>query len=183
MSKIGVKKAVSAFTLIEMVVVVILIGVIYSLLLFHKKPQKRDFLVNATTIYRAILYPFWNHSHVMLVCEDRCEKCFVYDDDFKVLKKDFDIGFDKNHPPKLYIFSKNSDIINYEPVQLNPKREGHKVCFRYDLYSNKSSTELFVEDSNGTVTYLPPYFDRSKNFASIEDAKSYFDDIKAEISR
>ena len=68
-------------------------------------------------------------------------------------------------------------------LQPVPNQRDEKVCFRYDMYSNKSSSELFMEAKDGSVIYLPPYFNDIQKFSSIDKAKNYFEDMKMDLSR
>jgi len=169
------------FTLLEMMIVVVLIAIIYSLLLSKQKKVDQNLTLDIAHPYRALLYRFWDHNHLSIVCEDRCKECFVYEDQKRVIKEIKPI-FDKNNTPKVYIFSDNGSIKRADFIQLDPKQADKRVCFRYDLYGNGSSTEMLLEYKD-KVVYLPPYFDNQKIFSSMQKAQEYLDNLKMEISR
>lgn len=164
----------------EMVVVVILVGVIYALILTYMKPKREYTSLGITSPLRAVVLPFWNHTHLFMICKHKCQKCTIYDDNNSILSKD--IPFPLNSRVKnIYSFDDSSGLQNKEFFTKTLNNE--KICLRYDIYPNKSSSELFIEDKNGSIFYFPPYFNTFKNFTSLQSAKDYFDDIKIGLSR
>ncbi len=181
MSKI--KHKLSAFTLIEMLIVLVLIGVIYTLILNRYKPKKEELYLQSKTPFRSMLLPLWNHSHVILLCGDKCKKCNIYDDGGKIIKKLKRSLFKQNDIPKFYTFNDNGEINRKEFLHIQAKNSEEKICFRFDMYPNKSSSELLLKYKNGKVIYLPPYFNNTLSFSSLEKAQNYFENLKTEIAR
>ncbi len=181
MSKI--KKDKKAFTLIEMMVVVILIGIIYSLVLTHGKAKKKEMILFEESPFKALLLPYWNHSKVSLVCINHCKKCYIYNQNLSLVAKDIKLPVSYEDIDAIYTFATNGDIRKADFVQLDKQKSDESVCLRYDLYPNLSSSELFIEEKNATVLYMPAFFDKVVTFASIEDAKNYFEDLKIDLIR
>ncbi len=181
MSKMKYK--LSAFTLIEMLIVLILIGVIYTLILNRYKPKKEELYLQSKIPFRSVLLPFWNHSHVILLCGDKCKKCNIYDDGGKIIKRIKKSLFKQNDIPKFYVFNDNGEINRKEFLHIRPKKSEEKICFRFDLYPNKSSSELILEYQNGKVLYLSPYFNDTLSFSSLEGVQNYFENLKTETVR
>lgn len=167
----------------EMVVVVILMGIIYSLMLTYLKPKRKNISLLVNSPFRALLLPYWNHSHIILLCEHKCETCEVLDSNGSVLAKNISFPLKNYRKSKIYSFDDLGRIQIRDFLQPAPSQGDEKVCFRYDMYPNKSSSELFMEAKNGSVIYLPPYFNNIQKFASIDKAKNYFEDMKMDISR
>lgn len=46
-----------------------------------------------------------------------------------------------------------------------------KICLRYHLYPNGSTTEMIISNNQG-IYYLPSYFGKAKKVTDIEEAKS-----------
>jgi len=171
----------SAFTLMEMLIVVILMGVIYSLMLNYLKPKKEKISLLLSSPFRALLLPYWHYSHVILLCEHKCEKCMILDSNGSILARDISYPLKDFRGSRVYRLSYDGKLDEVTFVQPFPSEE--RVCFRYDLYPNKSSSELFLENEDGTVLYLPPYFNDTKKFASLNQAESYFEDLKLELTK
>ncbi len=170
-----------AFTLMEMMVVVILVGIIYALMLTYMKPKKENVSLGITSPLRALLLPYWNHSHLYMICEHKCEKCTIFEDNNSIIAKDILFPLKNIKVKDVYSFDDKGRLENKE--FLRPIQSDERICLRYDLYPNKSSSELFIEDENGSVLYFPPYFNTFKSFASLQSAKDHFEDIKMELSR
>ncbi len=167
----------------EMLIVVILVGIIYSLMLSYFKPRQKSLSLFIASPFRAVLSPYWNHSHVVLLCDHKCKKCTIYDENRTILSKNIEIPFAMADIKDIYQFDNNERIEKAEFLQMEAKKEDEKVCFRYDIYPNRSSTELFIEKKNGKVVYLPPYFNDTKTFPSIEKTRNYFEDLKMDLTK
>jgi len=178
-----VRYRLSAFTLIEMLIVIILIGIVYTLILNRYRPKKEELYIRSTTPFRSVLLPFWNHSHIILLCGNRCKKCSIYSDNGKIIKKVKRSLFKQNDIPKFYTLDYNDEINRKEFLHIQSNRSEEKVCFRFDMYPNKSSSELILEYRNGKVLYLPPYFNDTLSFSSLESVQNYFENLKMEITR
>ena len=165
----------------EMIIVVILVGIIYALMLAYMTPKKKNISLSVTSPLRALLLPYWNHSHLFMVCKHKCEKCTIFEDNNSIIVKDILFPFKNISVKDIYGFDDNGRLESKEFFGILPSDE--KICLRYDLYPNKSSSELFVEDENGSVLYFPPYFNAFKSFTSLQSAKDYFEDIKMGLSR
>lgn len=181
MPKIKSNSCHKAFTLMEMVVVVILVGIIYALMLTYMKPKKENVSLGVTSPLRALLLPYWNHTHLFMICEHKCEKCTIYDNNNSIIAKDILFPLKNIKVKDVYSFDDNGRFENKEFLQ--PMQSDERICLRYDLYPNKSSSELFIEEENGSVLYFPPYFNTFKRFASLQSAKDHFEDIKMGLSR
>jgi len=163
----------------EMMIVVILIGIVYSLVFTHIK-LKKDMISLSSSPFKAVMLPFWQHSHLLLVCEYKCKECKIYNEKGILIAKDIPFPLDNFNISKVYKINDFGQIVTadfLEPINNN------KICLRYDIYPNESSTELFIEDKNGSVYYIPPFLDKIQEFSSILEAKKYFEDVKMELSR
>ena len=181
MSTISPNSDSKAFTLMEMMVVIILVGIIYALMLTYMKPKKENISLGITSPLRAMLLPYWNHSHLYMICKHKCEKCTIYEENNTIIVKDILFPLKNSKVKNVYGFNDGGRLESKE--FLTPFPSDEKICLRYDLYPNKSSSELFIEDENGSVLYFPPYFNTFKSFASLQSAKDHFEDIKMELSR
>ena len=181
MPKITSNPRHKAFTLMEIMVVIILIGIIYALMLAYMKPKKENVSLGITSPLRALLLPYWNHTHLFMICEHKCEKCTIYDDNNSIIAKNILFPLKNIDIKDVYSFNGNGRLEN--EVFLRALSSDEKICLRYDLYPNKSSSELFIENENGSVFYFPPYFNTFRKFTSLQSAKDYFEDIKMELSR
>jgi len=158
-----------AFTLFELMVVVMIIGIVYSLVLGHFDPKKSVNIVNLERIKDA-LQPHWTKgTKVKLVVYDNCKESTILIND--EVKEDVKINVNNNIFNDIKVFKKdrfNEELeIEFTPIVIENRLQ--KVCFEYTLFPNGSNSSYVVKSGKDYYTYFP-YFEKTYKTSSLDDA-------------
>ncbi len=168
-----------SFTLFELMIVIIIIGIIYSMVAFNfKNISKKEEKLSLQTL-KTHLLRYFSNEHLTFICEDDCKKCILYKD-YKLIKKDLNPPFQDRDSLKFYKISLDGTLKKADFIHIDANRSNHSVCFRYDIYPNSSSSELVIETSK-EVVYMMPYFNKIKKFDNINEFRDYLDSLKREV--
>ena len=158
-----------AFTLFELMVVVMIIGVVYSLVLGSFDPKKSIKLPSLQYIKDSLL-PYWiKGTKVELVIYDRCHEATLLINDEVQDEIETDINADIFKDIKVYkndIHNGVRDIL-FAPVLIENRL--HKVCFRFTLFPNGSSSSYVVKSGKKYYAYFP-YFEETYTTTTLDDA-------------
>lgn len=169
----SVSSSKRAFTLFELLLVVVLISIIYGVFVHKltKKSTASDLKFSLSTIKQDLqTIPF--KKKLEFICIEPCEECYIYVD--KHLIKQDPIKLFKESP-KVYRPDSFGQIQNIEflPIEIK-ENELSNVCFRYELFGNGSSSHYAVE--YGSKYYLfDPYMYDVKEAESLSDVSIFFD--------
>lgn len=141
-----------AFTLIELMLVVVIIGVIYGLVIGSmKKINKTEEHLDFSTL-PAYLETLHQQNDVAFVCVDNCRKCSLYIDDEPVKKM---TPFMKDLKGlRFWSYNANTGTreLRFTSIFDEDDRE-YDVCFRYEIFKDGSSTEMVVETRKDVYDY------------------------------
>lgn len=154
------------FTLIELMLVVLIIGLVYGLAVNSMKrfDTEDDDVVDLLHVPDYVKSK-QHRDHVSLICIDRCRECSLYVDGKAV----------KEIPPfideKAAFFRFDQRLLTREvTLQSLFRKDGveEPVCFRYDLYPDGSSTEMIVKLKDMVIDYPGP-FGEARRYDTIEE--------------
>jgi prepilin-type N-terminal cleavage/methylation domain-containing protein len=153
------------FTLLELMLVVVLIGIIYGSVtnVFENYKEKNIDLTLMTL--EKYMQGFSHNNHVSLVCIKECEECLLFiNEEFSQNVTPF---LDSN--VELYRYDKDAGIQKLELLPyFYPDLQEEEACFRYDIHPDGSRTEMIVKSTKG-VYLFPSYFGSVKKYRSIEE--------------
>lgn len=169
----------SAFTLFELMVVIIIIGVIYGIFVQNidvLEEEKKEFRFENL---KAFLTRYQNDNTISIICLEEnlkgCSDCRIYIDGKPTESQ---ISLD----PEMTVWYLDSDDIlekkDYGTILYD--NDYVKKCFEFSLYPNGSSTEMIVEHQNKTYLFFP-YFQPTKIFEDPNDASLYLLDLRNKI--
>ena len=168
-----------AFSLFELLLVVILISLVYSLVL-NKINNKKVNLTSITDIKSIIL----NTNCRTLVVYDKCSKILLYNNSLnEKCKNDIDMNLFKD----IKVYSLKGEVLEkkeFAPIKIKDKI--YDVCFKYEIFPNKSSSS-FIAKKDEKYFVFHPYFQKIKKFDNEDDAINDFinkeekDEFKDEI--
>ncbi len=147
-----------AFTLIELMIVIVIIGIVYSLAISKiKEPLKKTTQKPTLLTLKSYLSGFMQGAEkVSIVCGDRCTECTIYRDNKLVSK--IDSFVDANIKSYRYDFFLGAVAL--------PK---HENCFTFSVYKNGISNQIIVVDKGKAYDYTS-YFTKTKAYDSLQDA-------------
>ena len=141
-----------AFTLIELLLVVVIIGVIYGLVISSmKRINNKEENLSFKTL-PTFLETLFQQNHVAFVCVDNCKKCAVYIDNEKV--RDIEPFMRDERTLRFWHYDANlgTQELRFSSLFDEDERE-FDVCFRYEIFEDGSSTEMIVETKNKSYDY------------------------------
>ncbi len=165
-----------AFTLFELLIVVLLIGILYGIFV-HKlsKPPQADTdkltLINIKNFLSDLPYK----RKAEIICLEPCKECHIYLDG----KKADDEGFSLfKTSPNIYFPDNFGQVrtISFLPI-IDKNNAINNVCFKFSLFNNKSSSHYGVED-NEKFYLFDPYMKPVEITTSFSDMTVFFDNSK-----
>jgi len=162
-----------AFTLFELMVVVMIIGVVYALVLGSFDPKKSIKVITLKDIKSALL-PHWiKGKQVDLYVYDKCKKSALFVNG--ELKEDLKVNIDSYifKDIKVYKSALRGDRreIKFTPVIIDDRVK--KVCFQYTIFPNGSSSSYIVKSGKNYYVYFP-YFEDTYITTDFDDAKEKY---------
>jgi len=141
-----------AFTLIELLLVVVIIGVIYGLVIgsmkkMGNKEENLDFL--SLPVFLKSLH---QNNRVALTCIDNCRSCGLYIDGEKV--RDIPPFMRDERRLSFWRFDANlgAQELRFTPLFDEDNRE-FDVCFNFEIFEDGSSSEMIVETKKYSYDY------------------------------
>jgi prepilin-type N-terminal cleavage/methylation domain-containing protein len=162
-----------AFTLFELMVVVMIIGVVYALVLGSFDPKKSIKVITLKDI-RSALSPHWTKGKkIDLYIYDRCKKSALFIND--EIKDDIKVNIDSNlfKNIKVYKTAVTGDRreIKFTPVIIDNRVK--KVCFQYTIFPNGSSSSYIIKSGKNYYVYFP-YFENTYVTTDFDEAKERY---------
>ena len=158
-----------AFTLFELLLVLIIISLVYYLVvpasLFREKRGKQFSFKEL----KSYLLTFGKSDKITLLCTDECRKCKIYDNN-----KTIDTNILKNKRVEAYTYKDNYlNSIRFTAPKLVDTYE--EICLKYSYYPKKDIGDELFAKYDGKVYYFSPYFQDTKVFNSLEDAREFYE--------
>lgn len=164
-------KIKTAFTLFELILVIFIIGVIYTLVgvgfnSFENSEQKLSL--------QNLKYNLLQNKDLKLpfefVCFDSCKKCVVLVDN-KVVADEFEIALDEHL--EIMNIDKMGNFERFEHRNRFINNQLEKVCFEFKIYENGSSDKLLIKNFDKFYIFHS-FFGDVNITSSEEDAKLLF---------
>ncbi len=140
------------FTLLELLLVVVIIGVVYGLVISSmKKLTDKESALGFETL-PSFLETFYQQNSVAFICTDNCRNCKLYVDG-EALKKMPAFMKDERRL-NFWTFDVNLGMqeLRFTPLFDEDGRE-FDVCFKYEIFEDGSSTEMVIETKKKSYDY------------------------------
>jgi prepilin-type N-terminal cleavage/methylation domain-containing protein len=162
-----------AFSLIELLIVIVIIGVLYTLSINNFKTLKnKDEKLTLKTLKR-YMQNIPHEKSVKILCTQNCLSCDFYVDTKIFLEKKISEDFLDN-TTKVYRYSFSSGMVDV----IYP----NNICFSYTIDKKGVGEQIFVE-SRGLVYDFTTYLHKTKVYKSIDDVVEMKDNLIQEILR
>lgn len=150
------------FTLIELLIVIVLIGVVYTLFISGMGKQEKPAPLRFEELRSTVLKLTGNTPATVICSGDNCESCIIRP---RVGGKEQEISLFRAKP-KVFTY----DRYGY----LNEKRFSDETCFKYTVRNNLSSDNILVE-REGVYYLFYSYLKKADVFTTYDDAVLAFD--------
>ncbi len=161
-----------AFTLFELMLVVVIIGVVYALMIqnfnFGQLKEEGVGLGNLPAFLRS---KFDNTKEkVTFRCMDDCSICKIFIGQKET--NELDSFFEKYSNPNIYkLIGDNLEKVEFLDYVKNDKKMN--VCFEYNLYPNKSTDKMILQYKDDIYMY-DNFFGKTQGFKYLEDARDFW---------
>jgi hypothetical protein len=148
-----------AFSLFELILVIILIGLVYSLVL-GKLDKKQHLTIKKLENLKEILSKNSSNSLEMIVF-DKCSRVLI-----NGKEKDFNSNLFQD----IEVFTVENESlkkIDFSPITINEKV--YDVCLKFNIFKNNSSSSYIVKKKDKYIVFYP-YFKNSEVFTNESDA-------------
>ena len=159
-----------AFSLIELLIVIMIIGVVYTLGISNfQKINEKSSKVNLKTL-KKYLHTFSYESNVKFLCLGDCSSCDIYIDGVKQtsLAGSFDGFLDESVVVYNYNYFLGTSQ-RLKEVYFNDDDVEEDVCFSYTLDKKGTGEQVFIE-FNGNVYDYSTYFTGVNVYKSLQEA-------------
>ena len=153
------------FSLLELIVVVLIVSLI-GFLVFSTavKQQQKVKVLDPTTLPSTFRESFKGQGDVELFCIKKCEECYVMQGG-NISPYDGGISFGKEL--EVHLLDDDNRFVEIDDLG---RIKDKKVCLRYHLYPNGSTTQMVIVNKRG-IYFLPSYFGKATQVADMEEAK------------
>jgi len=166
-----------AFSLLELLLVIFIISLVYFLgFSGAEKEVKKETRITPLNLKRTLLNTPELKGGGTFLCIDHCKKCYMRKDistPFQAYEGNIDL-----QNARSYIIDKDDNI---QEVEFG-RYQDQKICLRYEIYPNGSSSQLILETSKG-IFYLPTFFGETKKVNSLDEAETLWLQYSNAVSR
>lgn len=159
-----------AFSLIELLIVIVIIGVVYTLAINNFEKVKDESKTLTIANLKEYLQSLTYEEKVELLCLDDCKECKIIVDD-RVHKK-LDGFLDKNIKSYRYDFS-------YGMVEIEKQND---ICFSYAIDKNGVGEQVIVEYKNLFYDFTN-YLYSVNTYESLEEVQDKKETLIQEVLR
>lgn len=173
----------SAFSLIELLIVVLIVGIVYTLSVSNFESLKEERVKPTLLNLKSFLDNLDKKSDAELICLDECKSCSVYidgefDENISEFYEDF---FDSE--PKLYRYDSNYGLVSLENrVYFNTEGTQEEICFSLGVNKNGVSEQVIVEYKDKFYDFSP-YFTNTQIYSSASELNEAKEELSLEVLR
>lgn len=176
MSLIRVKKA---FTLIELIIVIVLISTTYFLVFSNNSfsVKKDEKILDLFNLKEYLLNNFEFEKELSFLCIEDDFSCYIKKDG--ILDKDFKVtNFFKTKPD---IYEYNSDEKKVEFEELRVDNANHDVIFELKINSDYKTNEFMADTLNSEIFVFNSIFTKPKIYKSLNESFEVFNINKTKV--
>ncbi|MDN5108101.1 prepilin-type N-terminal cleavage/methylation domain-containing protein [Aliarcobacter butzleri] len=176
MNFIGVKKA---FTLIELIIVILIILTVYSLIFSNKNfsLKEENKSLNLSNLREFLIENFDFKKELLFICIEDNFNCFIKIDD--KLKEDFKIENFFEQKPKVYEYIKYEKEKEFKDLRV--ENFDYKVIFELKINSDYKIDEFIIDILNNKVYVFNSIFKEPIIYKSLEESLDIFNKNQNEV--
>ncbi len=157
----------SAFTLIELIIVILIISLVGFMVFAEvKKQEEKAEKVSPLTLRSSLKKSFGEYQEeIEFFCVHKSKECYVArGGEITPYEGLINLGSDV----EVYKLDRNNQMVRIDDFG---RIKETRITFRYQLHSNGSNTQMVIANSEG-LYYIPSYFGKSQQVESLDDAKN-----------
>lgn len=154
-----------AFTLLELMVVIFIMSLVTAMVFStFKRKEEKPKVLDPTTLPIEFRKAFKGQGEVELFCIRKCQECYVMkEQEISPYEGEIHLG----REVEVYLLDSDNHLVHIDDFG---RIKDEKVCLRYHLYANGSTTQMVLKNSEG-VYYLPSFFGKAQKVAEMDEAK------------
>jgi len=154
-----------AFTLLELMVVIFIMSLVTAMVFStFKRQERKPKVLDPTTLPTEFRTAFKGQGEVELVCIGKCQECYVIKaQEISAYEGELNLGKEV----EVYLLDEDNHLVHIDDFG---RIKDEKVCLRYHLYANGSTTQMVLKNSEG-IYYLPSFFGKAQKVAQMDEAK------------
>ena len=166
----------NAFSLIELLIVVLIVGIVYTLAITNFENVKEGKIKPTLLNLKSNLQKLGKTNKAELICLDECKSCLVYvdgavDTSSSKLYEEF-----LDEDVKVYKYDSNFGLVDLKnKVFFNSEGQDEEICFSLSVDKNGVSEQVIVEYKEKFYDFSP-YFTNTQVYSSASeliDIKEY----------
>ena len=166
------------FSLIELLIVIVIIGVVYTLAITKLKTVGEEKVKPSLVNLKEYLLSVDKEAEVTrFLCLDDCSECSIYADGKKV--QSMDSFFDSSIETYTYNFLQGATQVKETPF-FNKEGSEENVCFSLSVTRDGISDQYLVVYKDKTYDYTPA-FEKTKVYDFLEEAVEAKQKITQEV--
>jgi len=157
-----------AFTLIEMMIVIIIIGLVYTIALSNLKNDKTKEKIAFEDLKKVLSAYQKNHQYLKYtVYGDKCQNASLYIEGKR--QSDIKVLFEKDKDMEVLTNDRYGDIVKKEYEKRVIDKKEQRVCLEYHLQPNGSGSSYIVRYKKRYYVFHP-FFEKTGIFDDQEEA-------------
>ena len=158
------KMSRAGMSLFELLIVMTIIGIVYSIGIFMIKKEKVTAPVLSLTTLKTTLSALSHPGEIRLFCDDSAQECRVSSSDGKLLTT---AHLQSTGAIKRYGFNRFGELQLWGNVVAQSEGKLTQGCFEMSLYPDGTTTPLILKNNNTFYVYTPlgedkPYISKSE---------------------
>jgi len=156
-----------AFSLIELMIVIVIIGLVYTLALSRIKAPKEEMQKPSFLTLKSYLLSFSKeHATIEFLCKEKCDECVILSNGNKL--QDVDSFFDDSVEFYRYDFFLGDVALN------------RQSCFDFSVDGDGVSDQVIIVYKEKAYDYTP-YFEGVKEYNSLSELKDAKEKLISEV--
>ncbi len=173
----------SAFSLIELLIVVLIVGVVYTLAISNFDNVKENKIKPTLLTLKSSLNGLDKKQKAELICLDECESCLVYIDSEldQNLSEVYEEFFDQE--PTTYRYDQSFGLVRLKNrIIFNKEGVDEEVCFSLSVDRNGVSEQVVVEYKDRFYDFTP-FFKSTQVYRSESELVGIKEEMYQEVLR
>lgn len=165
-----VKTSRYGMTLFELLIVMTIIGIVYSVGLFALKKEKINTATITVSTLKTTLLALSLSSEIRLYCDNTCQDCKVYTAENKLLTQ---LHLSSNNTIVRYGFDRFGELQELGKIVTKVDGTLHQGCFEMTLYPDGTVTPLILKQQDKFYAYTPLGADKPYITKNEEDLRKF----------